>query len=146
MTQPDPYPAYRFFVEIAGDLQAFFHECSGLEMKTETFEYKEGGLNTFVHKLPGQTSFSNLTLKWGSMQKTSLWEWYLRLATKPDKRSEKKNVSVIQYDTTGVEVRRWNLIGAYPVKWVGPSFSASQESIGVETLELAFDEFQFVKA
>jgi len=142
---PDPLIAFRFFVEINGNVQGEFNECTGLEMKTEVMEYKEGGLNTYVHKLPGQTSFTNLTLKWGSAQSTTLWDWYLRLATKTAKKEEKKNVSVIQYAADGKELRRWNLINAYPVKWTGPSFNATQDSVGIESLELAFDEFQFVK-
>lgn len=146
MSLTDAFPSARFFVEIDGVTRARFQQCSGIEMQTEVMEYQEGGLNSFVHKLPGRTKFSNLTLKWGSTDTTDLWDWYLRLAVNKQKKPQKKNVSVIQFNPAGVEVRRWNLVNAYPVKWTGPSFDANSTEVGVETLELAYDEFKFVKA
>jgi phage tail-like protein len=54
-------------------------------------------------------------------------------------------VSIIQYDGSASELRRWNLVRAYPVKWVGPSFNTANSALSIETLELAFDEFSIVK-
>ncbi|MCK6564035.1 MAG: phage tail protein, partial [Dehalococcoidia bacterium] len=65
-----------------------------------------------------------------------------RVMTKRDTSKEKLPVSIIQYDSMGREVRRWNLSRAYPVKWVGPTFNAAQSTMGIESLELAFAEFE----
>lgn len=149
MTQPGPRAdnvlTTRFAVEITGVTQAEFRECSGLQAQTEVFEYKEGGWNGYTHKLPGRTSFSNITLKWGSSPSMALWEWYTRVSTKRDKSGELKSVSIIQFDTEGVEKHRWNLSDAYPVKWTGPNFNAGEAAVGIETLELAFSELTAVK-
>ncbi len=149
MTQPGPRAdnvlTARFAVEITGVTQAEFRECSGLQAQTEVFEYKEGGWNGYTHKLPGRTSFSNITLKWGSSPSMALWEWYTRVSTKRDKSGELKSVSIIQFDTEGVEKHRWNLSDAYPVKWTGPNFNAGEAAVGIETLELAFSELTAVK-
>ena len=61
----DPYRNFNFLVEIQGIIQASFMDCGGLEATTEVVEYREGGDNTTVRKLPGKTSYSDITLKWG---------------------------------------------------------------------------------
>ncbi len=130
----DPYPAFMFAIEIDGITQAVFSECSGLEAETEVFEYKEGGLNTYVHKLPGRTKFANLTLKSGTADSDELWDWYKSVR---QGKVERKNLSVILFDTTGTEVRRWNFSEAYPVKWTGPAFNASEGNVAIDALEIA---------
>ncbi|MCC7366409.1 MAG: phage tail protein [Dehalococcoidia bacterium] len=149
MPQPgtlvDALGSFRFAVEINGITQAMFDECTGLEGKTEVFEYKEGGLNNHSHKLPGPVTFSNITLKWGMTEDSAMWDWYNRVITKKDKSAELRPVSIVQYNSTHVEVQRWNLTGAFPVKWTGPSFNAAQSNNAVNSMELAFGELTFVK-
>ena len=54
-------PAYGF------DTKMGFTSVSGLTVSTEAIQYREGGYNTTVHQLPGQTSFSPITLSKGVM-------------------------------------------------------------------------------
>ena len=149
MTQPGQqirtYASFRFTVEVAGLTQAVFAECSGLSGTTETHEFKEGGLNGYSHKLPGRTTFSNITLKRGMTESIDLWKWYQDIVSKKDKSSALKDVSIVQYKPDFTEVYRWNLTKAFPVKWSGPSFTSSSSSESVETLELAFADIQLVK-
>jgi phage tail-like protein len=142
-TAKDSLLGHRFALEISGIEQASFQECTGLQIQTEVFEYKEGGLNSYSHRLPGRTTFSNVTLKWGSTDSPDLLDWYNALITAEKKADAKRHVSIIQYDGKPNEVRRWNLKFAYPVKWVGPSFNAATSALSIETLELAFSEFEF---
>ncbi|MGB4863426.1 MAG: phage tail protein [Tepidiformaceae bacterium] len=137
---PDQNVLFRFSVEISGIQEALFTECSGFEAKVEVEEYKEGGLNDYVHKLPGRQSYANITLKRGMTNSVELWDWLNRLATKSAKRDEKKDISVVLRDGKGDEILRWNLTKAYPVKWTSPTMQTDQSSIMVETLELAFQE------
>lgn len=137
----DPLPGFRFLVEIAGIQDATFLECSGFETKLDVEEYKEGGLNDYVHKLPGRQSYTNVTLKRGVVNSIELWDWLHRLSTAAAKRNEKKNMSVVLCNGKGEEQLRWNLIAAYPVKWSVPSMQSEQSSIYVESLELAYQEF-----
>jgi phage tail-like protein len=141
----DPNLVYRFKIEIAGIQEAHFTECSGFEAKIDVEEYKEGGANGFVHKIPGRQSFGNITLKRGMSSSTELWAWLSRVVSKAAKKEEKKNISVVQYNSEGKEVLRWDLVGAYPVKWTSPSFQSDQSGIAMETLELTFQELTLVK-
>ena len=132
---------FTFAIEITGIVEARFTECSGLEAHVDVFEYKEGGQNSYVHKLPGRRSFSNITLKRGFTTSRAIWDWIDGISTKTDKAGERKNISIILYSAAAAEIYRWNLIAAYPVKWTGPNFTTEQATIIFESLEIAFDEF-----
>jgi phage tail-like protein len=137
----DPYLGSHFFVEIDGIDHGGFAECSGLQVETEVMEYAEGGNNGFVHKLPGRTRYSNITLKWGLIDTDALWIWYLDVTRGT---VERKDVSVVLYDSRQMEIRRWNLREAYPVKWIGPAFNAAAPAVSIEALELAHHGFEVV--
>lgn len=130
----DPFLGRHFFIEIEGINCAGFSECSGLEITTETFEFKEGGLNSYTHRLPVRTSFGNITLKRGLTDTTELWEWYLDVVRGDVQR---KNLSIVQYDSRQQEIKRWDLKAAYPVKWGGPKLNADDKTVSIETLEIA---------
>ncbi|MEW6231994.1 MAG: phage tail protein [Chloroflexota bacterium] len=130
----DPLSTFRFHVEMGGITQAVFSECSGLEAETEVFTYNEGGLNEYVHKLPGRTKISDLTLKRGVTFSNELWQWYAKVIRG---KIERQNVSVILYDSTGTQRMRWQFREAYPIKWTGPAFKADENAVAIETLTLA---------
>lgn len=138
--------SFRFAVEIDGITHAGFQECSAIEAKTDVYEYKEGGLNGYTHKLPGQTTYSNVTLKYGVTDSSAIWDWYSRIINKKDKTADKRQVSIVQYDSTHKEVLRWNLADAFPVKWTGPTFDTTNSNVDVATLELAFGDLTVVKS
>ena len=53
-----------------------FTSVSGLSVATDAIPYREGGYNTTVHQIPGQTTFTPLTLQRGVMLGTNRnWEW-----------------------------------------------------------------------
>jgi len=57
-----------------------FTSVSGLSVATDSIPYREGGYNTTVHQLPGQTSFSPVTLSKGVMLgDSSQYAWMKRL-------------------------------------------------------------------
>jgi phage tail-like protein len=141
----DPYTQHHFGVEIAGVVGAMFDEVSGLSAKMDVFEVKEGGLNGYTHRLPGRVSHGNITLKWGSVYSTALYDWYTDVVSKNDKRTEMKNISILQFDQKRDEVRRWNLTGAFPVDWKGPAFNAGTSALAVESIEIAFSNLTLVK-
>ena len=49
MASSDPYRVFNFLIEIEGLVIGGFSECSGLQVETELFEYREGGLNEYMH-------------------------------------------------------------------------------------------------
>lgn len=53
-----------------------FTSVSGLSVTTDSIPYREGGYNTTVHQIPGQTSFTPVTLQRGVILGTKQnWDW-----------------------------------------------------------------------
>ena len=133
MPNRDPYSSYRFRAEINGLAQVHFTECQGLEVEIEYEELAEGGLNSFVHRLPKKVSrFPNLVLKRG-LASDELWTWHARTV---DGFIERRPVTITLYGYAGMTEIRWNIAGALPIKWAGPSFNAGENQVAFETLEL----------
>lgn len=129
-----PFPSTRFYIEIDGINKAVFTEAEGLQIEIDVTEYEEGGSNGFVHRLPGRARISNLTLKRGLVQSNQLFKWQVEIT---QGKVTRRNVSVVMYDPAGTEVVRWNLIKAYPVRWIGPAGRVNENVASIETLELA---------
>jgi phage tail-like protein len=136
MPRTDPYRNFNFLVEIDGITQAGFSDVSGFGASTDPIEYREGGENTTVRKLPGATKYTNITLKWGLTDSKELYEWY-RQVIKGN--VQRKNGSIIVLDLEGQEKVRWNFFQAWPSKWDGPDMTAKGNDISIETLELAHE-------
>ena len=87
----DPIRNFRFLVSFqpldAGNtalasktVEMGFTSVSGLAITTDSIPYREGGYNTTVHQIPGQTSFTPLTLQRGVILGTSQnWDWMKQL-------------------------------------------------------------------
>lgn len=129
----DPYRSFNFLVELEGIAQASFTDCSGLASTTEIIETREGGDNTTMRKLPGKTSFGDITLKWGLTNSSELWDWRQQIV---DGIVVRKNGSIVVRHNN-VEVVRWNFVNAWPTKWEGPTFSGKANDIAIDTLVLA---------
>jgi len=136
----DPFATFKFHVEIGDIKEAAFSDCSGLEMATDVFEYQEGGLNEYSHKLPGRVKLSNVTLKRGFATSNELYNWYLEMEQDllTGNSITPRQVTITLYSTaTQEESMRWTLNDAFPVKWVGPAFKAGEAAVAIESLEFA---------
>jgi phage tail-like protein len=124
---------FRFGVEIQGVVVGWFTECSELSLEREVTPYKEGGVNDYVHQLPGRTSYSRITLKRG-LADNVLWDWFQKGLY--DGQVELHNISIVLYGGDRAETKRWNLVDAYPVKWTGPDLKGDSDDLAIETLEI----------
>ena len=136
----DPFPTFKFHVAVGDITEAAFTECSGLQMSTEVFEYVEGGLNEYTHKMPVRTKVSNVTLKRGFTTSNELYDWYREMedVLRQGKGINFRQVTITLRSTVNQnDLMRWNLDRAFPVKWVGPAFKTDEAAVAIETLELA---------
>jgi phage tail-like protein len=129
----DPYLSYRFLVEIEGLVVGGFSEVSGLQAETQVEEYREGGVNDFIHRLPKETRYPNLVLKRGITDSEVLWKWHQDVV---NGKVIRKSGYIILLDSEGNEKWRWSFIDAYPAKWVGPDLKADSSTVAFETIEL----------
>lgn len=57
-----------------------FTSVSGLTVATESIPYREGGMNTTLHQVPGQSTFSPVTLSRGvHIGNRKAWRWMRRM-------------------------------------------------------------------
>jgi phage tail-like protein len=130
----DPYKNFRFLVEIEGIVQAGFSEVSGFGSDVEVVEYREGGDTATVLKLPGKTTYHDLTLKWGITDSRELYDWH-RAAV--NGKVERKNGSILLLDDLGQEKVRWNFFDAWPSKWEGASLNATGKEVAIDALTVS---------
>lgn len=129
----DPWLTFNFAVEIEGLLVGGFSEVSGLESEIAFEEVREGGVNSFLRKVPGQTTYSNLVFKHGLTGISTLWDWYYNTS---QGLIQRKNGTIVLLDAQQTPVMWWNFRNALPVRWSGPTFDAARDEVGFETLEL----------
>ncbi|MBP1774827.1 MAG: phage tail protein, partial [candidate division NC10 bacterium] len=95
-TRVDPYRNFNFLVEIDGISQGRFAECSGFGASNDPIEYREGGDNRTVRKLPGMTKYPNIVLKWGLTDSDELYKWWKNIM---NGKVDRRNGSIILLDT-----------------------------------------------
>jgi phage tail-like protein len=132
----DPFRSYRFLVEIDGITRAGFKECSGLDTSQDVIEYRNGNEPATPRKLPGQTRFSDITLRRGLTDDAELWQWR-ESAINGD--VQRKNGSIVILDEKGEEKLRWNFSDGWPSRWIGPTLDAAGQDVAIETLDISHE-------
>jgi len=121
-----------------------FQEVSGLTAEMGMEELNVGGENMFSYKLPTRARYRNLVLKRGMLQDTQLVEWF-RSAIESFE-FEPVDVSIHLLNENHEVITSWDVIQAYPVKWVISDFNAKGNTLVIETIELAYQYFKRKKA
>lgn len=147
----DPLGAFNFYVtlidssSVAGPLvtaaisyaAAGFSECSGLDATVEIMDYREGGVNDYVHRFATRATYSNLTLKHGVIPlDDDLWTWHYNWVQGTGNR---KDGLIVLLDDARTPAKIWKFRNGIPTKWVGPSLNASQSTVAIESLEIAHE-------
>jgi phage tail-like protein len=129
----DPFRGFNFRVEIDGLAPASFMEVSGLTMDRDSVDYREGTEPNIVRKLPGLSKITALVFKRGYVQDKTLWDWYQRIM---DGTIDRRNGTVVLMNEAHQDVMAWTFVNAWPTKIEGPSFSATDNKVAVESMEL----------
>ncbi|MDQ6709648.1 MAG: phage tail protein [Candidatus Dormibacteraeota bacterium] len=113
-------------------------KCDGLSVEYDVLEYKEGGENGFIHRIPGRVKYQNIKLT-RPINKDSerVAKWIASLKH----RVTRHTAAISALDTEGHAIATWSLEGIYPVRWSGPSLDIGSNQVAMETLELAHNGF-----
>jgi hypothetical protein len=147
----DPYPNFRFLVEIESLLTTGFNEVRGLSLAID--ESDEGAAATDAPAwrqilerdmswgrtwatATRATDSPTLKLRRGVTDDSALWSWYRDWI---DGLAEPADARIVLLDETGRESRGWRCKQARPVRWSGPTLSADDPDVAMETFELAHD-------
>ena len=132
---PDPYGAFNFLVLIDGTEAGGFSEVTSVQAETEVEDYREGGINDFLHKIVKVTKYPAVTLKRGITDATAMWDWHQQVISG---KIEAKEITIVLRDIAGKEKKRWILERAYPVKWSGADLNAASGNVAVESVEMVY--------
>jgi len=140
-----PPVGFHFKVEInlpdvaQQDRETRFQEVGGLNKTVDIEEWKEGGENRFAHRFPNPVKYANIVLKRGMLTKSDLIKWCFDAIDNFIFKPADMTITLLNEEHKPLSV--WNVSKAFPVKWSTSDFKAQENSIVVETLELAFQYF-----
>jgi phage tail-like protein len=113
-------------------------KCEGLSVEWDVFEYREGGLNEYSHRLPGRRKYQNIKLTRPlDKDSASVAAWIS--GTEGPAAGRTAQIKVL--DTEGTTVASWSVVGVFPARWTGPSLDVDGRAVAFETLELAHSGF-----
>lgn len=121
-------------------IDAAFREASGIDPHVDVEEIVEGGVNAYVHRVPGVTKHANLVLKRGFVTKASGFAAWAT-ATVGSMLSTPIVTRGINLSLLGADaqpVATWTFADAWPVKWEVGGFDALRNEVLTETLEIAY--------
>ena len=103
---------------------------------------EKAGVVIVIHEIFGLSDCAaELILKRGYASDNEFFNWCVKSFNRSQ--VERRNVTVtLIAQGTRTNVFAWTFVGAYPVKWSGPSFKAGENNIAIETLELAHQGMQ----
>lgn len=144
----EPYERFRFRVKWDGRYVAGVSRVSPLVRTTEAVDYAEGGETSAVHKEPGKTSFSAITLERGITQDEEFEQWansvwsYGSGGAAPGA-NFRKDIIIEVYNEAG------QLVLAYHVYrcWVSmyealPELDAGARGVAIERIQLENEGWQ----
>jgi len=122
------------------DGDARFQEVAGLGAELGVEEVVEGGENRFSHRLPTRARYANLILKRGLFKDSRLIDWCRKGIENFDFEPTTVNVTLLNEKHEPLS-ETYSFLKAWPVKWSVSDFKAQENSLVIETLELAYTYF-----
>lgn len=129
----------RFRVEIDGfGSLGTWAKCEGLQVEYDIHEYKEGGQNAFIHRIPTRAKYQNLKLtRPMDLDSRQVTGWLASNQTSVKRHTAK----VTLLDSDDNPVANWSFARAWPLRWAGPVLDVGGNQVASETLELAHEGF-----
>jgi phage tail-like protein len=142
---PAYYPPVGFHFRVdfpgvgKGDNDTRFQEVTGLTAEISVEDLTVGGENRFTYKLPVRARYANLVLKRGMLKDSGLIKWFRNAIESFE--FKPVDISVYLLNEKHEVLTSWEFKQAYPVKWVVSDFKALENSLVIETIELAYQYF-----
>ena len=123
----DPIVAQNFFLEIDGEVVSILSSVSGLDIEMEVVDHRSR---------PGKDGKVQSSRPWATANKApdlsltrmappdttqdKLWGWFIDIRDKgillSDRSNNRKNGSIVMYDSTNAEIARFNFTNGWPSK------------------------------
>ena len=151
----DPIVSQNFFLEIDGSVVSILSSVSGLDIEMEVVSMEQAGANGKVQviKTLGKSNkapdLSLVRMAPPDMTQDKLWGWFNDIRDKgmllSDRSNNRKNGSIVMYDSTNAEIARFNFTNGWPSKISTDALSAEGNDPVKETITLTCERFERVK-
>jgi phage tail-like protein len=140
-----PLPKFSFEVKFDGIDVFHFQEVSGLDMESQTIEYRDGSNKPVAPlKMPGLKAFSHVTLKKGVFKgDIKFFDWFSEIKRNTIKR---RRATISLLDETGAPTMVWTLSNAWPTKVSGTELKANGTEGAVESIVLEHEGLTLANA
>ena len=144
-TSPNPISAAQFALDLTG-ITAFFMEASGFENSTEVITHvmqdKQG--KRIYQKLPGNTKWSDISLKRGFTDDDALWKWRKQVLDGQID-AARKDGTITGYDTKGNPVVQYTFSRGWISSWKAAGFNAKNNDVAVEEITITHEGLDRMK-
>jgi phage tail-like protein len=151
----DPLVAHNFFLEIDGKVVTTLSSIDGIDMELDVSsitQVGDKGMLQIVKTLGNQFKAPDLTMTRmapADSTKDELWKWFLKVRgsgmPNANRTMERKNGSIVIYDTSNAETARYNFYNAWPSKISTAQLSADSNDPVTETITLVCERLERVK-
>jgi phage tail-like protein len=151
----DPLIAQNFFLEIDGAVVSILTSVSGLDLEVEVASAQQvgkDGKSQIVKTLAGRNKQGDLTLTRlapADSTQDKLWQWFHDIRNKGilqnDRTNNRKNGSVVIYDSTHGEVARFNFTHGWPSKISTDQLSVDSNDPVKENITLTIETLERTK-
>jgi phage tail-like protein len=151
----DPIVAQNFFLEIDGSVVSILSSVSGLDIEMEVVTIEQAGANGKVQvvKTLGKANkapdLSLVRMAPPVMTDDKLWGWFNDIRDKgillSDRSNNRKSGSIVMYDSTNVEIARFNFTNGWPSKIATDQLSVESNDPVKETITLTVESLARVK-
>lgn len=151
----DPIVANNFFLEIDGEVVSILTSVSGLDIEMEVVTLKQNGDKgkTQVVKTIGYSNkppdIQLVRMAPADATQDKMWQWFNDIKDKgillSDRTNNRKNGSIVLYDSTNAEVSRFNFMNGWPSKISTDQLSVDSNEAVKESITLVCEQLTRVK-
>jgi phage tail-like protein len=155
LIKSDPLIATNFFLEIKGEVVDTLSEVSGLDVELETADVTQrSDKGQYIqHKAYTKPKWiGEITIKRIApldATKDALWKWFNQIREKgmsvEGRGGERKDGSIVIYDTTMKEIARWNFFSAFPTKISQDSLTVGSNDPVSESVTFVHEKLERIK-
>lgn len=153
--EQDTLIAQNFFLEIKGEVVSYLSGVSGLDISMEVAEVVQAAPDgkkvirkmLGTHIKPADLSLTRVAPT--DMTGDPLWGWFNAIYKKGmpvgDRTAQRKDGSIVMYDSTGKEIARFNFFDGWPSKISTDALSVDSNDPVKETITLTIERLERVK-
>jgi len=152
LIKADPLVGTNFFLEIDGSMISNLTSVDGLSVELEkadvTQRIEKGGFVQHVAMSKPKWTGELTVKRLAPLDATNdpLWKWFNTIReggmSAHNRAGERKDGSVVVYDTTLTEIGRWNFYQAWPSKIANDGFDVTKNEPVAESITIQYEKLE----